>query len=86
MRGRKLSLQVDALQVETFAAETAPAGRGTVEGYALPTRPGVCPPSGDWYCTFGGLQCTAPVTCAKLCTWQGGCDPEPLTTPELCGA
>jgi hypothetical protein len=36
---KKLTLNIDKLQVETFATDEASNQRGTVEGASLPTRP-----------------------------------------------
>jgi len=54
---KKLTLDIESLNVQSFAASPVPEPRGTVEAGALPqTHPSVCPWSRNWYCSFG--ECT----------------------------
>ena len=55
---RKLRLDVEKLDVESFGAAAEPPERGTVDARGLPcTHPNVCPASANWYCT-GVCTCT----------------------------
>lgn len=56
---RKLRLDPEALEVESFAASAEEAERGTVQAHGPGTDPGFCPPSADWYCSYG-VGCTWP--------------------------
>jgi hypothetical protein len=67
---RKLKLNVDALQVDSFQASDAPEGRGTVRGHGPSAQ---CP---TYHCTelYAGYTC--PYTCAYSC--DGTCWPCPI--------
>lgn len=71
---RKLSLDLDALVVETFETENTPGGRGTVRAHAYTDTCGqrVCGiPTG------GGVTCNScQVTCLDTCeaSCQGTCE------------
>ena len=69
---KKLRIELDQLQVESFATAETPEEGGTVRGRGLDTFPGDCPPTGDFYCTLGE-GCTAPYyTCGgwNCETWE----------------
>ena len=55
---RKLKLDTDTLRVESFVAQAAPAGEGTVHAHATPY-------------TYCGNTCAA--TCATHCDCTFGC-------------
>ena len=60
---KKLILEVDELQVESFATDAETNGRGTIHGESLPTRPlcsKYCPPS--VYCQDTDT-CTVDICC-----------------------
>lgn len=72
---KKLRLEMDALRVETFAIDSAPVGKGTVQGHATLacTRPVQCGDSEGVTCdgrvSCGGeVTCNAEYTCALSCT------------------
>ena len=69
---KKLRIEPDQLQVESFATEEAPAERGTVGGRGLETGPGDCPPTADFYCTVGAGCTEAYYTCGgwNCETWE----------------
>jgi hypothetical protein len=76
---RKLKLEVENLEVESFETALAPSEKGTVEAYAtgfLGTDP--CYTCGDTTCigTHDGDVCTYNYTC-------GDCQP-PVLTVESC--
>ena len=73
---KKLSLDVDALQVESFEAQPAAAGKGTVHGHSYPNQ---CDPPSDsldpWldtcqYATCAGDTCWQ--SCGGTCNCGGG--------------
>jgi len=77
---RKLRLDTDALQVESFTSGESGAHRGTVQGY-LTGR-----------CTFDGLTCDGAGTCNGMDTCDGAatlcynCPREPVyLTSSGCG-
>jgi hypothetical protein len=66
----KLKLDLDELCVESFMVTENTRERGTVEARGPATEPGLCPATGDYYCSFG-RRCTYPeYTCGGP-----GCDP-----------
>jgi hypothetical protein len=69
---RKLRIQLDDLQVESFATDAQPAERGTVHARVPDTDPGWCPQTGDAYCTFGHGCTMANYTCGgwNCQTWE----------------
>lgn len=61
---KKLMLQLDELQVESFSTAAESPDRGTVKGESLPTRPlcsQYCPPSTG--CPGDTETCTVDVCC-----------------------
>jgi hypothetical protein len=50
---RKLSLELDALRVQSFAAGDVPSRTGTVRAHAPNTDPKVCPRTENWWCSVG---------------------------------
>jgi hypothetical protein len=61
---KKLMLQLDDLQVESFSIADEPEERGTVRGESLPTRPlcsKYCPPTTG--CPGETETCTLDVCC-----------------------
>lgn len=76
---KKLRIELDRMQVESFATAEAPAERGTVQARVPDTDPGYCPQTGDAYCTYGHGCTMAYYTCgggncgtweAAHCYWQ----------------
>ena len=78
---RKIRLDVEALEVETFTTTGAAAGRGTVAGHDSGTNgqlcSGACSPGGS-----GGDNCFDPASLSgwdgcicpnQMGTWQAGC-------------
>jgi hypothetical protein len=60
---KKITLDVDALEVESFAAEAGPGGkRGTVHGH-ITLR---CPSPTSFYCTLGYNTCDQ-ASCVDTC-------------------
>ena len=59
---KKLKLDVDRLEVETFKTAQSPAGGGTVRGHGY-TEGYTCQPCTDW------MSCpnTCDVTCSPAC-------------------
>ena len=60
---KKLMLELEHLQVESFATDAEPLERGTVEGNSLPTKPlcsRYCPPTVSCNDT---ATCTVDVCC-----------------------
>jgi len=77
---KKLKLDLDALQVETFEAERAPRSRGTVQGHA--TSGGGGPFECQYQCVTGGVSdigCASDFGCASVhcsgreCNSLSGC-------------
>lgn len=69
---KKLRINLEQLQVESFATGDTLSERGTVHARVPDTDPGWCPPSQDAYCSYGHL-CTYPYyTCGGWgCrTWE----------------
>lgn len=61
---KKLMLQLDELQVESFSTAAESGDRGTVQGESLPTRPlcsKYCPASSG--CPGDTETCTVAVCC-----------------------
>lgn len=61
---KKLILELDNLQVESFATDADPLKRGTVMGHTLPTRPlcsRYCPATTN--CPGETETCTVDVCC-----------------------
>jgi hypothetical protein len=50
---RKLSLDVEKLRVQSFAAGEVPSRTGTVHAMAPQTDPKVCPRTQNWWCSVG---------------------------------
>ncbi len=69
---KKLRIELDQLQVESFQTGGAGAERGTVHGHGPHTDPGQCPPTEDFYCTQGHGCTLADYTCggANCQTWE----------------
>jgi hypothetical protein len=73
---RKMRLELDDLDVESFDTRPSEAGRGTVKGHA--TQYGSC--QGSCVQTCGGPTCESPceveptmyLTCMESCGWTGG--------------
>lgn len=73
---RKIRLDIDELEVESFEPGSGDAARGTVRGHG--TQYGSC--QGSCVYTCGGRTCEAPcvvdptlyVTCAESCGWTDG--------------
>lgn len=73
---RKIRLDIDALQVDSFETRAPEAERGTVRGHA--TQYGSC--QGSCVQTCGGRTCEPPceneptiyVTCVESCGWTDG--------------
>ena len=65
---RKVALNLEALQVETFAAGDVPSRNGTVHANMLTyTDPKVCPRSKNWWCSVGDF--CYPSTDPHGCEW-----------------
>lgn len=58
----KLRLDLDHLLVESFAADTQPAERGTVDAASLPTKP-LCTRSGCQSGNCNTVTCTLDYCC-----------------------
>lgn len=64
---KKLRIEIEQLQVDTFEIGDVPMARGTVRAHKPWTDPGYCAPTEDAYCT-GGWGCSNPeFTCGG---WQ----------------
>jgi hypothetical protein len=50
---KKLRLDIERLNVQSFEAGAETERRGTVRGHLPETHPQICPPSEDLYCSFG---------------------------------
>jgi hypothetical protein len=61
---KKLQLNVDSLEVESFPAGVKPEQRGTVAAYIPDTDPRVCPPTEDLPCSVGSACTYYPIYCA----------------------
>ncbi|HEX8831725.1 MAG TPA: hypothetical protein VF705_11185 [Longimicrobium sp.] len=66
---RRLTLNVDALAVETFEMDTGPAARGTVRGHDSDEA---LIPTTDWKtcrtCPIGCVGSQQPDTCGDICS------------------
>jgi len=70
---KKLTLDIETLDVQSFEAGARPGQRGTVAAYIPFTDPRVCPPTQDLPCSYGACTdypmycteagCTGYVTC-----------------------
>ncbi len=72
---KKLRVDIEQLQVESFETAGAPQKRGTVQAHGPDTDTGTCPPTGDAYCSYGHA-CTYPqYTCGgwECQTWGEFC-------------
>ena len=67
---KKLKLDVDKLDVESFEAADEPAQRGTVEAQGIPYTD-----EQIGTCVCGTAACTVPWTCAQTCYIQETCEP-----------
>ncbi len=56
---KKLRLDLDALNVESFESDRIAPPRGTVHGRLRYTDPRACPVTGNWYCSVGDT-CSEP--------------------------
>jgi hypothetical protein len=54
---KKLELNVDTLQVDSFPTDARPAERGTVDAYAVSTGKNTC------YCTSMNIGCWCTEAC-----------------------
>lgn len=66
---RKLALNLDKLQVETFSAGDVPARSGTVHAHLGETDPKVCPRSANWWCSVGD-RCALTTDPAGCVEWM----------------
>jgi hypothetical protein len=75
---RKLRLDLDVLEVQSFDTHDVDPARGTVKGHA--TNYGTC--QGSCVQTCGGPTCEPPceveptmwLTCIESCSWTNGVD------------
>ena len=73
---RKIKLDIDALEVDSFETKPAAVERGTVRGHA--TQYGSC--QGSCVASCGGPTCESPcqveptfyLTCMESCGWTNG--------------
>lgn len=73
---RKIKLDIDALEVDSFETRPAEGSRGTIRGHA--TQYGSC--QGSCVQSCGGPTCEPPcqveptmyLTCVESCGWTGG--------------
>jgi len=60
---KKLRLNLEKLDVQSFTAGAKPERRGTVVAYIPETDPRICPPTEDLPCSYGA--CTDyPIYCS----------------------
>jgi hypothetical protein len=64
---KKLKLDLDALEVESFASDEAQSERGTVHGLGRETDPRACPGTANWNCSVGDGCTWGPYTCNVTC-------------------
>jgi hypothetical protein len=83
---KKLKIEMEQLQVETFDLEAISEQRGTVQARVPYTHPGWCPPSEDVYCTYGDCSRYPEFTCGGYdCqTWEGQICYRPTDPGSIC--